>query len=328
MQNILRRGAQSILLFWLVVTITFVLTRLAPGDPTDLLISPTASREDITRLRETLGLNAPLVAQYAQWMRQVATGDLGVSFATSERVTQVLARTLPVSLLLGGVSLFLTFVIGVTVGLCQAARNGRGSDTIASVVGVAVFAAPSYWVSLALVALFTYGAATWGWPEWLRLPAMGMESPGHAGIQSGLVRLADIARHAILPVAVLTAIGAAGIARYARASAIDLLSSDWVRTARAKGLAAGTVMRRHVLANVRAPLIVLFALSLPGTVAGSVFVESVFAWPGMGRTMLSSIAARDYPVVMGATLVYAAMVIVANWLSDVALEWSDPRRRQ
>jgi peptide/nickel transport system permease protein len=323
--TILQRGAQSLLLFWLVVTLTFLLTRLAPGDPTELLIAPTASREDIARLRESFGLDASLPAQYAQWLRRVATGDLGTSFATSERVSDVLSRSLPVSLVLGGVSLLLTFVIGVSVGLWQAARHGRLADTTASVVGIAVFAAPAYWISLALVALFTYGAARWGWPEWLRLPAMGMESPG--GTYRGWARAADMVRHAVLPVTVLTAIGAAGIARYARAAAIELTSSDWVRTARAKGLRARVVMQRHVLANARAPLIVLFALSLPGTIAGSVFVESVFAWPGMGRTMLSSIAARDYPVVMGATLVYAAMVILANWLSDLALEWSDPRRR-
>jgi peptide/nickel transport system permease protein len=188
-----------------------------------------------------------------------------------------------------------------------------------------VFAAPSYWISLALVSLFTYGAARWGWPAWMRLPAMGLESPG--GTHDGWARAADLLRHAILPVTVLTAIGAAGIARYARAAAIDLMQSDWVRTARAKGLRSRVVLRRHVLANARTPLIVLFALSLPGTIAGSVFVESVFALPGMGRVMLSSIAARDYPVVMAATLVYAAMVILANWMSDLALEWSDPRRR-
>lgn len=325
MPTLLRRAAQSILLFWLVVTITFVLTRLAPGDPTELLIAPTASREDQARLRESFGLDAPLPAQYAQWLQRVATGDLGVSFATSERVTAVLGRSLPVSLALGVTSLLLTFVIGVSVGLWQAARAGTAADTTASVVGIAVFAAPSYWVSLALVALFTYGAARLGWPAWLRLPAMGMESPG--GTHAGWARVMDVVRHAVLPVTVLTAIGAAGIARYARAAAIELTGSEWVRTARAKGLETRAVMRRHVLANARAPLIVLFALSLPGTIAGSVFVESVFAWPGMGRTMLSSIAARDYPVVMGATLVYAGMVILANWLADLAVEWSDPRRR-
>ena len=131
----------------------------------------------------------------------------------------------------------------------------------------------------------------------------------------------------MLPVTVLSVIGAAGLARYARSAALDLLTSDWVRTARAKGLGLRSVMARHVLANARPPLIVLLALSIPGTVAGSVFVESVFAWPGMGRAMLGAIAARDYPVVMGATLVYAALVIVANWLADVAVVWADPRRR-
>ena len=136
----------------------------------------------------------------------------------------------------------------------------------------------------------------------------------------------DVVRHAILPVTVLAAVGAAGIARYARTTVADLTSAEWVRTARAKGLAPRGVYGRHVLANAMPPLVVLLALSLPGVVAGSVFVESVFAWPGMGRAMLGAIAARDYPVVMGATIVYAALVIVANLLADVTLPVLDPRR--
>jgi peptide/nickel transport system permease protein len=323
--SFLRRGAESLLLFWLVVSLTFLLTHLAPGDPTDLLIPPTALPEDVARLRQAMGLDATLGEQYARWTRRVLTGDLGLSFATQEPVTDVIRRALPITLALGVTSLVLTFVIGVAVGLWQASHAGRPGDRVATMVGVTIFAAPSFWLALALVALFTYGASRLGWPQWLRLPAMGIETPGSE--LHGWRRLADLARHAILPVTVLAAIGAAGIARYARAAALELLAADWVRTARAKGLSPREVMGRHVLANARPPLIVLLALSLPGTVAGSVFVESVFAWPGMGRAMLGGIAARDYPVVMGATLVYAALVIVSNWLADVALTRADPRRR-
>lgn len=325
MQQILRRSVESVILFWLVVSLTFLLTRLAPGDPTDLLVPPTARAEDIARLREAYGLDAGLPAQYARWTTQVLTGDLGLSFATQEPVTEVIRRALPVTLSLGVTSLALTFILGVTVGMWQARRANSLGDRIVTTVSITVFAAPSFWMALALVALFTSGAAHFGWPAWLRLPAMGLETPGSEW--RGWARAGDIARHAVLPVVVLSAIGAAGLARYARAAALELLASDWVRTARAKGLGGGAVMRRHVLANARPPLITLLALSLPGTVAGSVFVESVFAWPGMGRTMLTSIAARDYPVVMGAALVYAALVILSNWLADVAVTWADPRRR-
>ncbi len=321
----LRRAFESALLFWLVVTLTFCLVHLAPGDATDLLVPPGASAADIERLRSSFGLDAPMWQQYVRWTSRVLAGDLGTSFATGEAVGDVLRRALPITLGLGLVSLALTFLIGTAVGLWQAQHAGSRGDRLATTIGITLFAAPSFWLALALVAVFTYVASRSGWPVWLRLPAMGVETP--ASTLNGLARLSDIARHAVLPVTVLSLIGAAGLARYARATALELLHSDWVRTGRAKGLSSGAVMRRHVLANARPPLIVLLALSLPGTVAGSVFVESVFAWPGMGRTMLASIGARDYPVLMGVTLVYAAIVIVANWLSDVATVWADPRRR-
>jgi peptide/nickel transport system permease protein len=188
-----------------------------------------------------------------------------------------------------------------------------------------VYSAPAYWLSLAAVALFTYGAARWHFPEWLRLPAFGVRDPG--GQLAGGAAIVDLVRHAVLPVAVLTGVGAAGIARYARAAVGDVLGGDFVRTARAKGLGRGAVYGRHALANALPPLVVLLALAFPGIVAGSVFVESVFAWPGMGRAMLQAISARDYPVVLGATMLYAALVIGANLAADLALPALDPRRR-
>jgi peptide/nickel transport system permease protein len=159
----------------------------------------------------------------------------------------------------------------------------------------------------------------------MRLPAFGLTSP--ASEAAGLSALPDLLRHSILPIAVLAAVGAAGIARYARTAVLDLSRSDWVRTARSKGLGPGRVMFRHLLANALPPLVVLLMLALPGVVAGSVFVESIFAWPGMGRVMLEAINARDYPVVMGATVVYAGIVVLSNAASDLLLHAVDPRRR-
>lgn len=325
MRALIHRGVEALLLFWIVVSLTFVLAHLAPGDAADFLVSPAASAADVARLRRTLGLDAPLWEQYARWLGGVLRGDLGDSFALREPVTRVLARALPVSLALGGTSLALTFVAGVGVGLYQAARRQRWPDRVLGVIGISVFAAPSYWLALALIALFTTGASWWGFPAWLRLPAFGVRSPASTTV--GWSAALEVARHAILPVTVLASIGAAGMARYARGAAIELTGSDWVRTARAKGVSERRVFGRHVLANAAPPFVVLLALALPGVVAGSVFVEGVFAWPGMGRAMLSAIAARDYPVVMGATIVYAALVIVANALADVALHLLDPRRR-
>ena len=325
MRNVIRRLVDAAALFWIVLTITFLLARAAPGDPETLLVPPNASADDRARLRAELGLDAPMIVQYARWAGGVFKGDLGESFARRAPVRTVLAEAIPVSVGLGAASLALTFIVGVAVGMYQATRRGTVSDRALTVATTTAYAAPSFWLALALIATFTYGAARWGFPAWLRLPAFGMRDP--ASEATGFGALADLARHAVLPVFTLAAIGAAGIARYSRTIAADLLSQDFVRTARAKGVTRGRVYGRHVLANAWPPLVVLFALALPGLLAGSVFVEGVFAWPGMGRVTLAAVSARDYPVILGATGVYAAAVILANLAADLALPFLDPRRR-
>ena len=325
---VLRRLGGAIVLLILVVTITFVLVRLAPGDAAAFLVPPGASAQDAARLRTDLGLDRPVLVQYARWWSALLQGDMGESFALRRPVTALLGEALPVSLGLGLSSLLLTFLIGVPIGLLQAARRGRATDRLLTVLTTTVYAAPSFWLALALVAVFTYGAAAWGLPPAWRLPAFGLHTPGAEPGAWGVARIADVVRHAVLPVTILSAVGAAGVARYARTSVADVLAQDFVRTARAKGATPARVHLRHVLKNVLPPLVVLFALALPGVVAGSIFVEAVFAWPGMGRLMLSAITARDYPVVMGATLFYAALVLLANLSADLALPLVDPRRRE
>ena len=323
--TLVRRLIGSLLLIWFVLTLTFVLVRAAPGDPASLLIPSSASAADAVRLRAELGLDQPLAVQYARWARALLTGDLGESFALRRPVTAVIADALPISAALGAASLALTFLIGVPIGMVQARRRGSLADRTLTVATVALYAAPSFWLSLALVGVFTYGAATWGLPAWMRMPAFGIQTPG--AMLHGSAKAADILRHAVLPVMILALIGAAGVARYSRSSIADVLGQDFVRTARAKGSSSRRIQYRHVLAVILPSLIVLFALALPGVVAGSVFVESVFSWPGMGRAMLTAINARDYPVVMGTATVYAAVVILANFAADVALPLVDPRRR-
>ena len=325
MRNVVSRLASSIILFWIVLTITFLLVRAAPGDPTTLLVPPGATADDQARLRTELGLDAPLVIQYARWAGRLFKGDLGESFVRRAPVRVVLSEAIPVSLGLGALSLALTFVLGIAIGMYQAARQGTLSDRALTIAATTVYAAPSFWLALALIATFTYGAARWGFPAPLRLPAFGMRDP--ASDAAGLAALGDLARHAVLPVLTLSAIGAAGIARYARTITADLIAQDFVRAARAKGVPRARVYARHVLANAWPPLVVLLALAIPGLLAGSVFVEGVFAWPGMGRVTLAAVAARDYPVILGATAVYAAAVILANLAADLALPLLDPRRR-
>jgi peptide/nickel transport system permease protein len=325
MRSLARRIGVAALLFWLVLTITFALVRLAPGDAATLLVPPSATAADAERLRGELGLDASIAVQYARWLARALRGDLGESFVHARPVVAVLADALPLSAGLGLASLALTFLGGVAVGMVQAYRRGRATDVALTVATTALYAAPAFWLSLALVAVFTYGAARWGFPAALRLPAFGVRDPASAA--GGMAAAADIARHAILPVATLALIGAAGVARYARTAIADVLDALWVRAVAAKGASRRRIRIRHVLPNALPPLIVLLALSVPGVLAGSVFVESIFAWPGMGRLMLSAIAARDYPVVLGATALYAALVISANLAADLALPLLDPRRR-
>jgi peptide/nickel transport system permease protein len=318
-----RALARTTLLYWCVLSLTFALLRLAPGDPATFLLPPGASASDAVRLRAELGLDRPLAVQYAQWLGSTLRGDLGESFTDRRPVTAVLSDALPISLALGGLSLLLSFAIGIAIGVLQAARRGTSFDHVLTGVSVILAASPAYWLGLGAIACFTYLASSLNMPMWMRLPAVGMTTPGAE--LSGAAHLADLARHSILPLTLLAAIGAAGVARYARTSALDAIGADWVRTARAKGLAERTVLRRHLLANLRAPLVTLFALALPGTVAGSVFVETIFGWPGMGRLMVTSIVARDYPVVLGCAMAYAAVVIVANLIAESLLPWADPR---
>jgi peptide/nickel transport system permease protein len=320
---LLRALARTIVLYWCVLSLTFVLLRLAPGDPATFLLSPGATASDAMRLRAELGLDRPLGVQYARWLGATLRGDLGTSFTERRSVAAALGDALPVSLGLGLGSLILSFLLGIAAGMLQAARRGRATDRTITVASVVLAAAPAYWLGLGAIACFTYVASMLSLPAWLRLPAVGMTTPGIE--LHGMAHLADVARHSVLPVGLLALIGAAGVARYVRTSALDAIGADWVRTARAKGLAERDVLGRHLLANLRAPLVTLFALSLPGLVAGSVFVETIFGWPGMGRLMVTSIVARDYPVVLGCAAAYAAVVIVANLCAEWLLAWADPR---
>jgi len=323
---LVRVAARTALLYWCVLSLTFVLLRLAPGDPATFLLPPGATAADADRLRVELQLDRPVAVQYARWAERTLHADLGRSFTDRRPVTSVIGDALPVSLALGGASLLLSFLVGAIVGVIQAARQGRVTDYLLTVISVVLAASPAYWLGLAAIACFTYLASTLNLPLWMRLPAVGMTTPG-VELQ-GAAHLADLLRHSVLPVSLLAAIGAAGVARYVRSSALDVMRSDWLRTARAKGASERRVLARHLAANLRAPLLTLFALALPGTVAGSVFVETIFGWPGMGRLMVTSIVARDYPVALGCAAAYGALVLLANLAGELLLPWADPRVRE
>ena len=301
-----------------VVTLTFLLLHAAPGDPVDLLLGPTATPEQLTAQREALGLNRPLPAQFATWLGRFARGDWGSSIAKGLPVRHLLATAWPATVRLVGLSLLLSYLIGIALGAFQAARSGARSDTALSVASVTLFAVPGYWLGLMLVLVFTY------WARWL--PAFGAAG-FDADDLTGSGWLLDRARHLALPLVTLTLIGIGGAARFVRGAMIETLSQPFITTARAKGLASRQVIGHHALRNALTPVMMLLGLSLPALFSGAVFVEAVFAWPGVGRVLVEAVQARDYPVVMAATTVSALLVVAGNLLADLLATWLDPRVR-
>ena len=299
-----------------VVTLTFLLLRLAPGDPVERLIGPTATPIQIEAQRRTLGLDRPLLTQYGLWVGRFATGDWGTSIARGRPVREVIATAWPATVILVGLSLSLSYLFGILVGAVQANRSGSRLDTGLSVTTVAVYALPGYWLGLMLVMVFTY---------WLRvLPAFGAAGLD-ADFVGGWAWFVDRLRHLVLPVATLTLIGIGGVARFVRGSMLDVLSQPFVAVARAKGLPPAQVTFRHVLRNALVPLVTLLGLSIPALFSGAVFVEAIFAWPGVGRVLVEAVQGRDYPVVMAATAVSAILVVAGNLMADLLMAWVDPR---
>jgi peptide/nickel transport system permease protein len=300
-----------------VVTLMFFLLRLAPGDPALLLVGPAATAEQVASQRHALGLDRPLPAQYAAWLGRFARGDWGTSIATGRPVRAMLGEAWPATVRLVGISLLLSYLLGIAVGVVQATRGG-GLDAALSVVSVALFALPGYWLGLMLVMLFTYRLKL--------LPAFG--SAGFdADFLTGWERRADGLRHLALPLATLTLIGIGGTARFVRGAMLDVAALPYVAIARAKGLSETRVALRHVLRNALIPVLTLLGLSLPTLFSGAVFIEAIFAWPGVGRVLVEGVQARDYPVVMAATAVSAGLVVLGNLLAELLVSWADPRVR-
>jgi peptide/nickel transport system permease protein len=314
---LLRRAFTGLAVVLGVVTLMFFLIRLAPGDPALLLVGPTASEEQLAAQRRSLGLDQPLAQQYASWLARFTQGDWGTSIATGRRVSAMIAEAWPATVRLVGLSLLLSYVLGIVVGAIQASSGGR-VDTSLSVVTVTLFALPGYWLGLMLVMLFTYWARA--------LPAFGAAG-FDADFLTGWSRIADRLRHLALPLTTLTLIGVGGVARYVRGAMLDVRGAPHVAVARAKGLSPAEVNFRHVLRNALIPVVTLLGLSLPALFSGAVFIESIFAWPGVGRVMVEAVGARDYPVIMAATAVSAALVVAGNLLAELLTAWVDPRVR-
>src|SRR3954471_21052860 len=314
---LLRRAFTGLAVVLGVVTLMFFLIRLAPGDPALLLVGPTASEEQLAAQRRSLGLDEPLPQQYASWLARFTRGDWGASIATGRPVRAMIAEAWPATVRLVGLSLLLSYVLGIIVGVIQSASGGR-VDTSLSVVTVTLFALPGYWLGLMLVMVFTYWARA--------LPAFGAAG-FDADFLTGWSRLADRLRHLALPLTTLTLIGIGGTARYVRGAMLDVKGLPHVAIAQAKGLSPRQVTLRHVLRNALIPVLTLLGLSLPALFSGAVFIEAIFAWPGVGRIMVDAVGARDYPVIMAATAVSAVLVVLGNLLAELLAAWADPRLR-
>jgi peptide/nickel transport system permease protein len=318
---LLRRLLQGVATVLAVTTLTFLLVHAAPGEPyayvmDDARVTP-AQRE---AFRHRFGLDQPAHVQYGRYLARLATGDLGESFAASRPVATVVAERLPRTLLLMGTAILAGFALGAALGAWQAARRGSWGDRVTETVTVAVGAIPDFWIALALLLVFA-----------LRLglfPVGGMVDATMHDYLSPAGKAIDVLRHLALPATSLVLLVAAVVARFQRAAVLDVLPEDFVRTARAKGLPPAGVVYRHALRNALLPTITLLGLSLPALVGGAVFVETVFAWPGLGQLAIASISARDYPVVLGVTLVASAMVVIAGIVADAAYAWADPRARR
>jgi len=302
-----------------VVTLTFALLHLAPGDPVQRLLGPSATAEQLTAARGALGLDRPLVEQYAAWLGRVVRGDFGTSIAQGRPVATILAEAWPATALLVTLSIALSWLVGIAIGSWQSVTRSRAADALVSTGTVALNAMPGYWLGLALVMLFSYRL------RWL--PAFGAE-----GLDSDFLdntqRLIDRARHLALPLLTLTLIGLGGAARFTRAAMIDLAEAPFLLTARARGLSRARVTLRHQLRNALGPIVTLLGLSLPAVFSGAVFVESIFAWPGVGQVLVQAVQARDYPVVMAAATLSAVLVVLGNLLAEFLLTRADPRLRE
>jgi peptide/nickel transport system permease protein len=291
--------------------VVFLMVELAPGDVTTLLLGPLASEEARAALRKALGLDRPILVQYVWWLQHVLSGDLGVSIATSRRVVDLLAPRLVATVLLGGASLALTIVVGVAVGVAAAARAGRWFDRVARSLMLVVGNLPPYWLGLVLVLIFSLQ---------LRLfPTSGMRSVAADG------GVGDVLDHLVLPAITTAAAPAAVVAAMVRAALIEALGLDYIKVARAKGVPRRTLILKHAMRNALPTIVTIIGLQMGYLFGGALFSEVVFAWPGLGQLLYTSIVGRDLPVIQASVLAIALVFVVVNLGVDLINQAVDPR---
>lgn len=298
---LLRRLGYSLVLLVVVSVIVFVLLEVAPGDPAVLMLGADATPEKIRELRAELGLDDPIYVQYLRFVRDLGRGDLGRSYQTGRPVVEEIGRTLPVTIQLSSVAILLASVVGVAVGVLSSVKQYSAADVAVKVFVLAGASMPVFWLGLMLIVVFCgylriFPSCGWGTPSQMVLPSITL---------------------ATFPLAMIT--------RMTRSSMLEVIRQDYVRTARAKGLSAGSVIVRHALQNALIPVVTVIGLQFGVLLAGAVLTENVFAVPGLGSLTVRAVFARDYPVIRAAILLSAAIFMLLNLLVDVCYTYLDPR---
>lgn len=308
---ILARLGGTLAVLALVAVMVFALTRLASGDPIALLLGDQATAEDIAQARVQYGLDKPLLTQFGYWIKEVAQGNLGQSIFLQRPVTQALAERAEPTFFLATFAVTIAALIGIPCGLIAAVWRGRLFDQIFSAIAMLGASVPSFWMGLILIQVFAVGL---GW-----FPASGYGNPG--------VPFIERLHHLVLPATVLGVLNSALIIRFTRASVLDILNEDYVRTARSKGLSERVVILKHVLRNALVPIVTVLGLTLALMIGGAVVTETVFNLPGVGNLVVRAVLRRDYPVIQGTLLVIAGIYVLINLVIDLIYMIVDPRIR-
>jgi len=303
------RFAGMAVVMLIVAILVFVITRLAPGDPAAVMLGEQATAADIAKLRATYGLDQPLPLQFAYWIKELAHGNLGQSIFLQRPVTQALAERAEPTFFLTLFSLAIAVLIGVPCGIAAAVWRGKAVDQAFSAFAMLGASIPSFWLGLILMELF---AVSLGW-----FPVAGYGDPG--------VPLSNRLHHLVLPSIVLGVVNSALILRFTRASMLDVLGEDHIRTARAKGMSESRVVLHHALRNALIPVITVAGLTFALLIGGAIVTETVFGLPGVGNLVVSAVLRRDYPVIQGALLVIAALYVLINLAIDLLYLAIDPR---
>lgn len=301
LKTILIRCLQIIPSLFVVVTLTFVLTRMIPGDPARAVLGPQASVEDVEKMRETMGLNQPLAAQYKDYMINIVKGDFGTSYSYNQPVFSLIARRIPSTLLIALPAVLIALIAGMLVGVTSAVHQGTLFDYVFMILALVGVSMPIFWLGLMLVLMFSVNL---GW-----LPVLGM-----GDISKGL---GDVIRHMVLPCFCLATIPTATFSRITRSSILESIHGDSIRALRARGIKESVVIWKYALKGALPPLITVLGLQLAGCFAGAILTETIFSWPGMGTLIVGAIDNRDYVLIQGAVLVIALAFVMINMFVDV-----------